>query len=59
MSENHDVDPAGSTQAFRAFVGEEQQRPVEAPTGSRTGLMIGVAVLVVAALAVLAYVLIA
>ncbi|MFI1164784.1 hypothetical protein ACH4UM_14475 [Streptomyces sp. NPDC020801] len=51
-------DPAGSTQMFRAFVDEAapQGRQQEAPSGPRTGLIVGIviAVAVVAAVAWLA-----
>ncbi|WP_165521829.1 hypothetical protein [Micromonospora zingiberis] len=44
MAENY-TDPSGNTQAFRAFAADTTETPAE--SSSRTGLIIGVAVLVV------------
>lgn len=49
-------DPAGSTQMFRAFVEEgEPQQQAAAPSGSRTGLIVGVAIAALAVVAVVAW----
>lgn len=58
MSNNNDLDPAASTQMFRAFVdGASPNSPTPAATGSSsgsTGKVIGI-VLAVVIVAVIAY----
>ncbi|MEW2472963.1 hypothetical protein AB0875_04145 [Micromonospora gifhornensis] len=49
MAENY-TDPSGNTQAFRAFAADTADTPAE--SSSRTGLIIGVAVLAVLLIAV-------
>ncbi|MGW0736370.1 hypothetical protein [Streptomyces sp. NPDC002851] len=50
-------DPAGSTQMFRAFVeeGAPQQQRATAPSGPRTGMIVGVALAVVIVAAAVAW----
>ncbi len=49
MAENY-TDPSGNTQAFRAFAANTADTPAE--SSSRTGLIVGAAVLVVLLIAV-------
>jgi hypothetical protein len=55
-SPENNVDPAGSTQMFRAFVHEQSPRAAAASTsgGGRTGVVVGVAAVIVV-LAVVAW----
>ncbi|WP_055586220.1 MULTISPECIES: hypothetical protein [Peterkaempfera] len=55
MADN-DIDPAASTQMFRAFVDTpEQQTPATAAGGSRTGVITAVVIAVVVVVAAVAW----
>ncbi|MFJ6212150.1 hypothetical protein ACIQGZ_02255 [Streptomyces sp. NPDC092296] len=56
MADN-DIDPAASTQMFRAFVDtpEQQQTPATASGGSRTGVVTAVVIAVVVIVAAVAW----
>jgi len=53
-SPENNIDPAGSTQMFRAFVDEQSPRaaPAASGGGSRTGVLVGVAAVIVVLAAV-------